>query len=74
MGTQSIWKAFSFTTDILLDEDMIQALRSIINLGQVQKSVQDNTHNTLPASTKNTEEGAFPSEINPRDQVLKTWK
>ena len=74
MGTQSIWKAFSFTTDILLDEDMNQALRYIINLGQVQKSVQDNTHNTLPASTKNTEEGAFPSEINPRDQVLKTWK
>ena len=74
MGTQSIWKAFSFTTDILLDEDMNQALRSIINLGQVQKSVQDNTHNTLPASTKNTEEGAFPSEINPRDHVLKTWK
>ena len=57
-----------------MDEDMTQTLRYIVNLGQVQKAVQDNAHKTLPASTKNIEEGAFPSQINPGNHVLKTWK
>ena len=29
------------TTDVLLDEDVNQALRYILNLGQVQKAIQD---------------------------------
>ena len=63
------------TTDILLDEEVNQALRYIINLGQVQKAIQDYAHRALPAPTKNIEEGAIPSQINPGDQVLlKAWK
>ena len=63
------------TTDILLDEEVNQALRYIINVGQVQKAIQDYAHKALPTPTKITEEGAVPSQINPGDQVLlKTWK
>ena len=63
------------TTAILLDEAVNQALRYITNLGQVQKAIQDNAYKALPTPSKNLEEGAVPSQINPRDQVLlKTWK
>ena len=63
------------TTDILLDEEVNHALRYIINLGQVQKTIQDYAHTALLAPTTNTAEGAVPSQINPGDQVLlKTWK
>ena len=58
------------TTDILLDEEVNQALRYIINLGQVQEAIQDSAHKALPAPTTTTEEGAGPSQINPGDQVL----
>ena len=49
------------TTAILLGEDVNQALRYIINLGQVQKAIQDDVHKALPVSTENTEKGAVPS-------------
>ena len=62
------------TTDIVLDAEVNQALRYTLNLGQVQKAIQDCAHKALPAATKTTEEGAVPSQINPGDQVLKTWK
>ena len=63
------------TTDVPLDEEVNRTLRYIINLGQVQKAIQDYVHKALPAPTKNTEEAAVPSQISPGDQVfLKTWK
>ena len=38
-------------------------------------AIQDYPHKALPVSTENTEKGAAPSQINPRDQVfLKTWE
>ena len=54
---------------------MSQALRYIINLGQGQKAIQYCAPKALPTPTKNTEEGAVLTQINPRDQVfLKIWK
>ena len=57
------------TTAILLDEDVNRALRYIINLGQVQKAVQDYAHKTLPAPTKLQRRRSFCTD-KPRDQVL----
>ena len=63
--------------NFLLDEEVSQAMRYTHkkNLAQVQKAIQDNAYKALPTPSKNLEEGAVPSQINPRDQVLlKTWK
>ena len=40
------------TIDILQDEEVSQAPRHI-NLGQVQKAIQDSAHKALPVPTKN---------------------
>ena len=57
------------------DEKVNQALRYITNLGQVHKAIYDYAHKALPAPTKNTLQGAVPSQINPGNQaLLKTWK
>ena len=64
-----------FTTDIALKKEVNQTLRFIINLGQVQRAMEGYASKVLPAPSKNTAEGAFPSQINSRDKVLlKTWK
>ena len=55
------------TTDVLSDEEVNQTLRYIINLEQVQKAIQDYAHKALSAPTKDIEEGAVPSQINPGD-------
>ena len=61
--------------DILLDEEESQTLWYVINLGQVQRAMEGYASKVLPAPSKNTEEGAFSSQINSRDKVLlKTWK
>ena len=63
--------------NFLLDEEVSQAMRYTHkkNLAQVQKAIQDNAYKALPTPSKNLEEGAVPSQIPPRDQVLlKTWK
>lgn len=63
------------TTDIVLDEEVSWTVWYITNLGQVHKAIYDYAHKALPAPTKNTWEGAVPSQINPGNQVLlKTWK
>ena len=50
-----------FTTDIALKKEANQTLRFIINLGQVQKAIQDYAHKALPAPTENHSNGAAPS-------------
>jgi len=64
--------------DILLDEEESQPVWYVINLGQVQRAKEGYASKVLPAPSKNTAEGAFPSQINSqinRDKVLlKTWK
>ena len=71
-----------------MDEEVNQVLRHIIDLGQVQKAIQDYVYKELPAPTENTEEGAVHSQINtrslvllktqkeesPQDQLLSKWK
>ena len=47
------------------NEKVNQALRHIINLGQIQKVIQDISHKALPAPTKTTEKGAFSLQIKP---------
>ena len=59
-----------FTTDIALKKEANQTLRFIINLGQVQKAIQDYAHKALPAPTENYSNGAVPSQRN----LFKTWK
>ena len=54
------------------DEEVNQALTFIINLGQVQKAIQDYAHKALPAPTENYRNGAAPSQRN--QILLKTWK
>lgn len=60
---------------MLLDEEESQPVWYVINLGQVQRAMEGYASKVLPAPSKNTAEGAFPSQINSRDKVLlKTWK
>ena len=61
-----------FTTDIALKKEVNQTLRFIINLGQVQKAIQDYAHKALPAPTENYRNGAAPSQRN--QILLKTRK
>lgn len=63
------------TIDIVLDVEVSWTLWYITNLGQVHKAIYDYAHKALPAPTKNTLQGAVPSQINPGNQaLLKTWK
>ena len=54
------------------EEEVNQALTFIINLGQVQKAIQDYAHKALPAPTENHRNGAVPSQRN--QILLKTRK
>ena len=54
------------------DEEVNQALTYMINLGQVQKAIQDYAHKALPAPTENYRNGAVPSQRN--QILLKTRK
>ena len=56
--------------DLIFDTQTRQAIKYIINLGQVHKALQEYGNKVLPAP-----KGNFQTTISPRDWVLlKTWK
>lgn len=58
------------TLDLIFDTETHQAIKYIINLGQVQKALQEYGNKVLPAP-----KGNFQTAISPGDWVLlKTWK